>query len=119
MIKGLNLKSFVIFSTPSLGGMVELGDTLHLGCSAARRGSSNLSTPTRQATSLGLVAELVLAIIKICCDTCCVANKMLQSRKGMYRKKAASRRLVSLRNQQPNPYIPTTAYFLAIPVCFI
>ena len=28
-------------------------------------------------------------------------------------------RRVGLRNQQPNPYIPTTAYFLAIPVCFI
>ncbi len=34
----------------------------------------------------------------ICCSECCIGDKMLQSRKGMYREQAASRSLARLRN---------------------
>ena len=97
------------------GGMV---DTPVLGTGLARGESSNLSTPTSEATILELIAKLVLAISKICCDACCVANKMLQYRKGMYREIGTSSGLARLRNYPPNSYIPTTAYFLATPTCF-
>jgi len=66
-----------------------------------------------------LIALLVSKfLIKICCSECCIEDKMLQSRKGMYREMATSRTSASLRNYPPNSYIPTTAYFLAIPTSF-
>ena len=66
------------------GGTV---DTLVLGTSLARGESSNLSKPTRkEVTILELIALLVTKfLIKICCSECCIDDKMLQSRKGMYR----------------------------------
>ena len=57
------------------GGMA---DTQVLGTCLARGFGSSPNSPTRKATSLGLVDEVVSSIIKICCDACCVAYKMLQ-----------------------------------------
>ena len=119
MKKYLNISLMCYSYTANhFGAYGETVDTPVLGTGLARGESSNLSTPPSEATILELIAKLVLAISKICCDACCVANKMLQYRKGMYRFIASSRALVRLRNYQPNSYIPTTAYFLATPTCF-
>ena len=119
MRKSLNISLLwfkTIIPTWAYGGTV---DTPVLGTGVARRESSNLSKPTRKVTKLEMIALLVSKfLIKICCSECCIENKMLQSRKGMYRDMATSRTSASLRNYPPNSYVPTTAYFLAIPTSF-
>ena len=119
MRKSLNISLLwfkTIIPTWAYGGTV---DTPVLGTGVARRESSNLSKPTRKVTILELIALLVSKfLIKICCSECCIEDKMLQSRKGMYREMATSRTSVSLRNYPPNSYVPTTAYFVAIPTTF-
>ena len=101
MKKSLNISQLwfkTIFPTWAYGGTV---DTPVLGTGCFGSESSNLSKPTRKkVTILELVASIVSKfLIKICCSECCIEDKMLQSRKGMYRETASSRRLVSLRNQ--------------------
>ncbi len=84
--------------------MVELADTPVLGTGLSRGRSSSLLRRTKK-TSLSNNTGL-----QICCDRCCIEDKMLQRRKGMYRRSAVSNELVSLRNYPFTSYIPTTAY---------
>ncbi len=91
------------------GGMA---DTYVLGTYLARGLGSSPSSPTM--TSLSSTTSF-----KKCCIRCCVDDKMLHCRKGMYRETASSKRSTSLRNYSHFSYIPTTAYFLAIATSFI
>ena len=72
--------------------MVELADTPVLGTGLSRGRSSSLLRRTKK-TSLSNNTGL-----QICCDRCCIEDKMLQCRGGMCRQDIVSRRLVSLRN---------------------
>ena len=118
MRNGLNFKTFVIFSTPNQLGVWRNVYALVLGTSLARGGGSSPLTPTRMTTILGLIASVVskfkskfvavnVALKKKCCKVERVCIEGFNS-KG----------LASLRNYPPNSYIPTTAYFLAIPTSF-
>ena len=70
-------------TTNDNGGMVELGDTIHLGCIAARRGSSNLSTPTIRKFLQVVVQEAIKVVgtpLKPCCTNCCISYNVAVSR---------------------------------------
>ena len=75
-----------------VAAMVELADTPVLGTGLLRGTSSSLVRRTKK-TSLSNNTGL-----QICCDRCCIEDKMLQCRGGMCRQDIVSRRLVSLRN---------------------
>ena len=119
MKKYLNI-SLLCYSLPSnhVWAYGETVDTPVLGTSLARGGGSSPLTPTSFVTILGLIASVVpkflikfvavhVALTTKCCSTerVCIEG-------------FSSRRLVRLRNYPPNSYIPTTAYFLAIPTSF-
>ena len=65
---------------------------LVLGTNFFGSGGSSPLTPT--TTSLSSTTSF-----KKCCIRCCIDDKMLHCRKGMYRERAASRSLARLRNQ--------------------
>ena len=118
MIKGLNFKTSVIFILPTPMGVWRNVYALVLGTSLARGGGSSPLTPTRFATILGLIASVVseflikfVAVIVALKTKCCKVERVCIE--GFN-----SKRLASLRNYPPNSYIPTTAYFLAIPTSF-
>ena len=102
----------VIFRPVSFGPLAELADAYALGAYGAILESSTLSWPTK--TSLSSTTSF-----KKCCIRCCVDDKMLHCRKGMYRETGTSKRNTGLRNYSHISYIPTTAYFLAIATSFI
>ena len=90
-----------------------------LGTGGAILGGASPSSPTKESNNFGFKTSVDTGVLKkICCSACCIEDKMLQYRKGMYREIGTSSRLARLRNYQPNSYIPTTAYFLATPTCF-
>ena len=70
-------------TTNDNGGMVELADTIHLGCIVARRGSSNLSTPTIRKL-LQVVVQQTIKVVdnlpKPCCTRCCISYIVAGSR---------------------------------------
>ena len=65
------------------GAMVELADTIHLGCIGATRGSSNLSSPTIRKSGL-VVSQKLLKVVsknhKPCCTKCCISSNVASSR---------------------------------------
>ena len=69
-----NISVNFLFAAP----MVELADTPVLGTGHASGTSSSLVRRTRK-TSLSNNTRL-----QICCDRCCIEDKMLQCRKGMW-----------------------------------
>ena len=75
----------------SSGQMVELVYTYVLGTYLARGLGSSPSLPT--TTSLSNTTSF-----KKCCIRCCINDKVLHCRKGMYRETAASKRNTGLRN---------------------
>ena len=91
---------------------------LVLGTSLARGGGSSPLTPTRMTRILGLIASVVskfkskfVAVIVALKTKCCKVERVCIE--GFN-----SKGLASLRNYPPNSYVPTTAYFLAIPTSF-
>ena len=89
------------------GGMA---DTHALGACLARGFGSSPNLPTSFSSTTGF---------KKCCIRCCIDDKMLHCRKGMYRETATSKPNTGFRNFPYFSYIPTTAYFLAIATSFI
>ena len=120
MKKKLNI-NLMWYNLPetSSGAMAELADAYALGAYDFGHKSSTLFCPTKVGNNFGFKTSVDTGVLKkICCSACCIEEKMLQYRKGMYRELAASRSFASLRIYPPNSYIPTTAYFLAIPTSF-
>ena len=119
MKKYLNI-SLLCYSLPSnhVWAYGETVDTPVLGTGLARGESSNLSTPTRFAIILGLIASVVSKfLIKFVAVHVALKTKCCSTERVCI-EGCSSRRLVRLRNYPPNSYIPTTAYFLAIPTSF-
>ena len=107
------------YSSNSSGRMAELADALALGASGFKPIRVRLSfRPPEKATVLGLITSVVpkikskfVAVIVALKTKCCKVERVC-------REGCSSRALVRLRNYPPNSYIPTTAYFLAIPTIF-
>ena len=119
MKKYLNI-SLLCYSLPSnhVWAYGETVDTPVLGTGLARGESSNLSTPTRFAIILGLIASVVSKfLIKFVAVNVALRTKCCSTERVCI-EGFSSRRLVRLRNYPPNLYILTTAYFSAIPTCF-
>lgn len=100
----------VIFAEKLVGTMAKLANALALGASGAILLGSSPSCPTSFSSTTG--------IKKKCCDRCCIDDKVLHCRKGMDRETGVSDRVTSLRNFLNISFIPTTAYFLAMPTSF-
>ncbi len=94
----------------AIGAMAELADAYALGAYDFGHKSSTLFCPTNSFSST--------TVIKKCCDRCCIDDKVLHCRKGMDKKTDVSERNTSLRNFLNFSFIPTTAYFLAMPTSF-
>ena len=95
--------------TKRIGDMVELADTLHLGCNAARLGGSTPSIPTISNSSLNCYPSSKLHGTGSC-TRCCTLVKKLQSKKGEVAGFLSNNRSVSLRNACHISNIFTTAY---------
>ena len=81
------------------GRLAELADAHALGACGVTHKSSTLLSPTRKSNNSGFKTSVDTGVLKeICCRACCIEEKMLQRRKGMYRESAASRSLARLRN---------------------
>ena len=98
---------------------------LVLGTSLARGGGSSPLTPTRFATSLGLIDKVVSTVLK---STEFTKLKFVAVNVALTTKCCKVERVciegfnsepfASLRIYPPNSYVPTTAYFVAIPTTF-
>ena len=94
MKKKLNKKLMCyIYTSNSAGRLAELADAHALGACGVPHKSSTLLSPTRKSNNSGIDRQgsfnsfeiYRVYQIKICCSECCIDDKMLQSRKGMYR----------------------------------
>ena len=109
----------VILPKIALGLWRNLANAPVLGTGGVTLTGASPVKPTKESNNFGFKTSVDTGVLKeICCSACCIAKDLLQYRKGMYRETAASRSLARLRIYPPNPYIPTTAYFLAIPTSF-
>ena len=84
--------------TKCSGDMVELADTLHLGCNAARRGGSTPSIPTRNNNWKNCYPSSKLHGNGSCtrCCTCCISSRNIKRKGADYKDYSES---VGLRNQ--------------------
>ena len=70
-------------TTNDNGDMVELADTMHLGCIAARHGGSTPSIPTIRKFLQVVVQETIKVVgtpLKPCCTNCCISYNVAVSR---------------------------------------
>ena len=133
-----------IYTSNSAGRLVELADAHALGACGVTHKSSTLLSPTR---NVALFVATNVALRKKCCTRMTtilglidkVVSTVLKSTEFTKLKFVAvivalktkcckvervciegfnSKGLASLRNYPPNSYVPTTAYFLAIPTSF-
>ena len=114
-----------IYSSNSSGRMAELADAYALGAYVAIHLSSTLTSPTRFATSLGLIDKVVSTVLK---STEFTKLKFVAVNVALTTKCCKVERvciegfnsepLARLRIYPPNSYVPTTAYFVAIPTTF-
>ena len=93
-----------IYTSNSAGRLAELADAHALGACGVTHKSSTLLSPTR---NVALFVAVIVALKTKCCKVERVCIEGFNSRPSD-----------RLRNYPPNSYVPTTAYFLAIPTSF-